>query len=127
MSLRVVENLLAIILIPIIVRTKGLANLFVTLMISGTLDKRENQSLDIFWITWTRTLGDVKTCHISTSCTLLSTFMTFELKIKCLLQHPATINHLGSKKIEWNELSDPSVVTINSLRQLQPGKSGVQS
>ena len=44
--LRVTENLLAIILIPITVRTEEFANLFVTLKISRTLDKRENQSLD---------------------------------------------------------------------------------
>ena len=44
--LRVSENLLAIILIPITVRTEEFANLFVTLKISWTLDKRENQSLD---------------------------------------------------------------------------------
>ena len=39
--LRVIENLLAIILIPIAVRTEEFANLFVTLKISRTLDKRE--------------------------------------------------------------------------------------
>ena len=44
--LRVTENLLAIILIPITVRTEEFANFFVTLKISGTLDKREKQSLD---------------------------------------------------------------------------------
>ena len=44
--LRVTENLLAIILIPITVRTEEFANLFVTLKISRTLAKRENQSLD---------------------------------------------------------------------------------
>ena len=44
--LRVIENLLAIILIPITVQTAESANLFVTLKISRTLDKRENQSLD---------------------------------------------------------------------------------
>ena len=44
--LRVTENLLAIILIPITVRTEEFANLFVTLEISRTLDKRENQNLD---------------------------------------------------------------------------------
>ena len=44
--LRVTENLLAIILIPITVRTEEFANLFVTLKISRTLDKREKQSLD---------------------------------------------------------------------------------
>ena len=44
--LRVTENLLAIILIPTTVQTEEFANLFVTLKISRTLDKRENQSLD---------------------------------------------------------------------------------
>ena len=44
--LRVTENLLAIIFIPITVRTEEFANLFVTLKISRTLDKRENQSLE---------------------------------------------------------------------------------
>ena len=44
--LRATENLLAIIVIPITVRTEEFANLFVTLKISSTLDKRENQSLD---------------------------------------------------------------------------------
>ena len=44
--LRVVRNILVIILIPITVGTEEYANLFVTLKISRTLDKRENQSLD---------------------------------------------------------------------------------
>ena len=44
--LRDFENLLAIILIPITVQTEEFANLFVTLKVSRTLDKRENQSLD---------------------------------------------------------------------------------
>ena len=44
--LRVTENLLAIVLIPITVRTEEFANLFVTLKFSRTLGKRENQSLD---------------------------------------------------------------------------------
>ena len=44
--LRVTENLLAIILIPVTVRTEEFANLFVTLKISRTLNKRENHSLD---------------------------------------------------------------------------------
>ena len=44
--LRVTENLLAIIFIPITVRTEKFANLFVTLKNSRTLDKRENQNLD---------------------------------------------------------------------------------
>ena len=45
-SLRVTENLPAIILIPITVQTEKFANLFVTLKISRTLDKGENQSLN---------------------------------------------------------------------------------
>ena len=44
--MRVTEDLLATILIPITVRTEEFANLFVTLKYSRTLDKRENQSLD---------------------------------------------------------------------------------
>ena len=44
--LRFVENLPAIILFPITVRTEELANLFVTLKTSRTLDKREKQRLD---------------------------------------------------------------------------------
>ena len=44
--LPIVENLLAIILISITVRTEEFANLFVTWKLSRTLDKRENQSLD---------------------------------------------------------------------------------
>ena len=44
--LRVTENLLAIILIPITVQREEFANLFVSLKISRTLDKREKQSLD---------------------------------------------------------------------------------
>ena len=43
---RVTENILSTILIPITVRTEEFVNLFVTLKISRTPDKRENQSLD---------------------------------------------------------------------------------
>ena len=119
--LRVTENLLAIILIPITVRTEEFANLFVTLKISRTLDKRKTRAWTIFWIIWTRTLGDLTRCHTSISCTLLLIFMTFELNIKWLWQHPATSNHLEITKIEWREASDPIVITSHSLRQLQPG------
>ena len=73
------------------------------------------------WIMWTRTLGDLTRCHTSISCTLLLVYMTFELNIKCLWQHPATNNHLEITKIEWSEKSDPIVITAHSLRQLQPG------
>ena len=44
--LRVTQNILAINLISITVRTEVFANPFVTVKISTTLDKRENQSLD---------------------------------------------------------------------------------
>ena len=44
--LRVVDNLLLIILIPITVRTEKLANLSLELKTSNALDKMENQSLD---------------------------------------------------------------------------------
>ena len=44
--LRVTENLLAIIVIPVTVQTEEFANLFVILKNSRTLDKRENHSLN---------------------------------------------------------------------------------
>ena len=47
--------------------------------------------------------------------------MTSEINIKCLWQHPITSSHLGIKKIEWREVSDPIVITAHSLRQLQTG------
>ena len=75
----------------------------------------------IFWIIWTRILGDLTRCDTSISCTLLLIFMKFELNIKCIWQHPATSNHLEITKIEWREASDPIVITAHSLRQLQPG------
>ena len=52
-------------------------------------------------------------------CTLL---LTFELNVKCLWPHLATINHLEITKIEWSQVSDPIVITVHSLGQLQPGK-----
>ena len=118
--LRVTENLLAIILMAITVRTEEFANLFVTLKFSRTLDRRETKAWTIFSIIWTRTLGDLTGCHTSISCTLLLIYMTFELNIKCLWQHPATINHLEITRIEWSEASDPIIITAHSLRQLQP-------
>ena len=66
-------------------------------------------------------MGDLTRYHPSLSCTLLLIYMTFELNIKCLWQHPATSNHLEITKIEWSEISDPIVKTAFSLRQLQPG------
>ena len=119
--LRVTENLLAIILIPITVQTEEFANLFVTLKISRRWISEKTKAWTIFWIIWTRTLGDLTRCHTSISCTLLLIYMTFELNIKCLWQHLATSSHLEITKIEWSEKSDPIVITAHSLRQLQPG------
>ena len=48
-------------------------------------------------------------------------YMTFELNIKCLWQHPATSSHLEITKTEWSEKTDPIVITAHSLRKLQPG------
>ena len=65
--IRVVENLLAVILIPITVRTEEFANLFVTLKISSTLEKKENQSLDDLLIYMDKNLGifsEVSQIHI---------------------------------------------------------------
>ena len=44
--IQAIENLLAVILIPITIQTEEFANLFVTLKISKKLDEGENQSLD---------------------------------------------------------------------------------
>ena len=46
LRLQAVENLLAVILMPLTVRTKEFTYLFVSLKISRTLDKGANQSLD---------------------------------------------------------------------------------
>ena len=75
----------------------------------------------IFWIIWTRTLGDSTRCHTPISCTFLFVYMTFELNIKCLWQHSATINHLEITKIEWSEPFDPILITAHSLKQLHFG------
>ena len=56
--LRVFEDLPAIILIPITVWTEELANPFGTLKLSRILNKRDNQIWTVYWIIWTRTLGD---------------------------------------------------------------------
>ena len=83
--------------------------------------KGESKAWTIFWTIWTSTLRDLTRCHTSISCTLLSIYMTSELNIKCLWQHPATSNHLEITKTKWSEISDPMVITAHSLRQLQPG------
>ena len=47
--------------------------------------------------------------------------MTFELNIKCIWHYTASKNYLEITKIEWSETDQPVVITVNSLRQLQPG------
>ena len=46
--IRVVENQLAVTLIPVTVRTEEVANLFVTLKISRTLEKKKTKAWTIF-------------------------------------------------------------------------------
>ena len=93
--LRVTENLLAIILIPITVRTEEFTNLFVTLKIYKTLDKRENQSLDDLLDFKDKSLGRfTEVPHINILHALVD-LNDIELNIKCLRQQPAT------SKIIW--------------------------
>ena len=47
--------------------------------------------------------------------------MTFELNIKSLWQHAAKSTHLHITEIGRSEVSDSIVITVHSLRQLQPG------
>ena len=69
--LRITENLPAIILIPITVQTGEFPNLFVTLKISKTLYKRENQRLDDLLDYMDKNLGrfnEVSHQHLARSC-----------------------------------------------------------
>ena len=56
--LRAAENLLAIIFIPITVQTEEFANLFLTQIFPGRWIKGKNKAWAVFWIIWTKTLGD---------------------------------------------------------------------
>ena len=47
--------------------------------------------------------------------------MTFELNIKCIWQQPATNTHIEITKTKWSDTDQTLVITVNSLRQLQPG------
>ena len=47
--------------------------------------------------------------------------MTYELKLKCIWEHPTTGNHLEISKIIWGEVEKPIIITVKSLRQAQPG------
>ena len=118
--LRVFEILLAIVLIPLRVRTEEFANIFVTLKICRAWEKR-GKSLDDRVDYGRRTLDDLERCHMPTSYTLLSTYLTFQLNLKCLWQHIATSNNLEVTKNGWSEISDPIVITISNLKEFQPG------
>ena len=48
-------------------------------------------------------------------------FMTFELNLKFIWQHPIFGSHLGITKIVWGEVEKPFIITVRSLRQSQPG------
>ena len=47
--------------------------------------------------------------------------MTYELNPKCIRQHPTTGNHLEITKIVWGEVEKAIIITVQSLRQAQPG------
>ena len=47
--------------------------------------------------------------------------MTYELNLKCIWKHPATGNHLEITKKVWGEVEKPTIITVRSLRQAQPG------
>ena len=111
--LRVVENLLAIILIPVTVPRP-----FCDPKFSGRWIEGKTKAWTI-WILWKRTLGDLASCHTSTSCMLLLIYMTSELNIKCLWRHPATSFHLEITKIQWSEVSGPIVNAAHCLTPLQ--------
>ena len=83
-------------------------------------DAAKTKAWTIFCISRTRTLRDLTRRHTSTSCMLVLIYKTLELNIKCLWQHPATINNLEISKTEWSEMSDTIVIKIQGLRQLQP-------
>ena len=118
-KLRVTENILAIILIPITVRTEELANLFVTLKISRTLDKRENHSLDNLLDYMDK--NNKRVNEVSRINILHALVDLYELYMKCLWQNPASSNHWEITESEWSRIYDPIVITAHSLRQLQPG------
>ena len=74
----------------------------------------------IFWIKRTKNLGKSARCHTPSSCTFLSTYMILELNIKSLWCNFATSTNLEITNIEWTEVLHPIVITITSLKQLQP-------
>ena len=68
--IQAIENLLAVILVPITIQTEEFANLSVTLKVCKKLDEGENQSLDDLLNFRTPILGHCTRCHRSTSYTL---------------------------------------------------------
>ena len=47
--------------------------------------------------------------------------MTYELNFKCIWQHTTTGNHLEITTIVWRQVEKPNIITVRSLRQVQPG------
>ena len=74
--IRVIENLLAVKLIPITIPREEFAELFVTLKISRKVDKGENRSLDVLLNIKDTNFGPCTRCHKPISCTLSLTYMT---------------------------------------------------
>ena len=101
--------------------------LFDPRIIPGRWIKGNNKMWKIFWITWTRIVGDITWCHTSKSFKLLLIYTRFELNIKCLWQYPASSKDLEITRIEWGEVFDPIVTTAHSLRQRQPGNWKIPS
>ena len=58
--------------------------------------------------------------RIYTKC-LSKKFMTYELNLSCIWQHPTTGNQPEITKIFWEEVEKPIIITVRSLRQAQPG------
>ena len=92
-TIRVVENLLAIILIPMMVRAEEFVNLLWPEKSPGRWTNGKTKACTILWIIWTRNLTDSTRCHTSTSCWHSVILMTFELNIKCLWQYATTSNN----------------------------------
>ena len=47
--------------------------------------------------------------------------MTFELNLKCVIQHPTTRNHLEKTKIVWADFEKPNIITVRKLGQFGHG------
>ena len=119
--MRFVETLLAINFFPLKVNQKSSTNSLWFYKFPGRCIKGKTKAWTVFWIIWTKFLGDLTRCHTTTNCTLFLIYMTFEFNMICLWQHPAPSNQLDITKTKWSDLSDPIVITHHSLTQLQLG------